>query len=151
GGVGDDELGARTRAVHDRVLTKGAPDVNRLFAADAVDEPGRLAPDAIRVLVVADAVLHAVPAENQEVAQHLMARLVDPPRQEHAPRVVRREQREVPSEDLRQRGHVLDELAVEGSAHDAVLGGKLVNGREIGTQQGRIHADDAYSTPAQVL
>src|SRR5690606_35328274 len=138
--VGHDELGARSRAVDDRVLTKGAPDVDRFVPVDAVDEPGRLAPHAVWVFVVADAVLHAISAEDEQIAEDLVARLVDPPRQEHAPRVVGREQREVSPEDLRERGHVFDELSVERRAHDAVLGGKLVNGREIGTQLSRIHA-----------
>ena len=44
--VGNDQLGASALAVDDGVLAEGAAEIDRLFAVDAVDEPGRLPPDA---------------------------------------------------------------------------------------------------------
>src|SRR5262249_40063219 len=91
GRVRRDELGPPVAADEDGVLTKYSPAGDGFVALHAVDEPGRLAPRAFRLLFVAHASLDPVAAEDQQVPQHEVAALVDLARQEHRTRVVRGE------------------------------------------------------------
>src|SRR5687767_4422864 len=93
--IGHEELRARGFDEHDGVLAKNPPERNSLVAGNAVDEPGWLAPGSFRLLIVADALFHPIRPENEQVAQHLVARLVHSPREQHAARVVRGYDREV--------------------------------------------------------
>src|SRR5580704_663680 len=92
--IRDDDLRPRVAAEDDRVLAEHAPEGHGLLAIHAVDEPGGLAPGALRVLFVSDAGLDPVDAENQEVAHDDVPLLVDFARQKHRPGVVRRQDRE---------------------------------------------------------
>src|SRR5262249_19062181 len=124
----------------DRVLTKDAAERDRLFAVHAVNQPGRLAPDALGLGLRADAWLDPVAAENQEIAKHEVPLLVDPAGQEHRTGIVRRENREARSEQRRERSEVLRDLAVERHPDVTGLRGQLVDRREVRAEEGLVHA-----------
>ena len=57
------------------------PNAERLVAVHPVHEPGRLAPRALGLLLVADALLDAVAAEHEHVAEDRVAGVVHLARQ----------------------------------------------------------------------
>jgi hypothetical protein len=104
-----------------------------------VDEPRRLAPQALGLLFVAQALLDPVAAEDEQIAEHDVAGLVDPAREQHAARVVGREQRELLGQDLGQRRLIGARLTVERHAHRAGRRGDLVDGGEVRAEEVGIH------------
>jgi len=132
--IGDDELRARVATEHDGVLTKGPAENHGFIAIDPVNDPRGFAPDAFRLLFVPHAVLDAVTAENQEIAQDGVARFVDSPRKEHGSRIVRGQNCESLPEERRKRFEISNDLAVERHAKRAIFGRKLVKGRQVGAK-----------------
>src|SRR5262249_34243212 len=124
----------------------------RLVSLDAVHQPRGLAPHAFGLLFVADALLDAEAAEHEQIAHHLMPALVDPPRQQHRPRVVGSEQREALVQQLGHLAHVGDELAVERNAQHPLMRRQLVNRRQVRTEKILIHGygRKRYPTPRTV-
>src|ERR1700690_4430606 len=139
--VGHDELGARACADDDRVLAEDAPEADCFVAVHAVNDPRRLAPGSFRVILVADAGLDAVHAENEQIAHHLVALLVDLPREEHRPRVICREHGERLLQQIRQRTGVGDGVAVERHADQSRRRAKLVDRGQVAAQKVLIHGD----------
>lgn len=110
-----------------------------LLAVHAVDDPAGFTPHAVGLLLVADALIDAVTAEDEEVAEHDVAGLVDAPGEEHAAGVVGREDGELAGQDLGDRGGLGGLVTVERDPEQAGSGGDLVDGGEVRAEQVRIH------------
>lgn len=94
--IGYDDLGSRAPAQDDGVLSEHPPERDGLVAIHPMNEPCRLAPSPLRILLVSNACLYPVHAQDDEVAHHLMALLVDLARQEHRSGIVRGQHGEGP-------------------------------------------------------
>src|SRR5262249_45212949 len=126
-------------AVHDRVLPEDSAESDGFVAVDSHDEPSGLAPQALRLVLVADRLLDPVTTQHQKVAHHLVALLVHPTRQQHRTWIVSREKGESLVERFGQFALVAQDLAVERSAEKAGRGGQLVDRRQVRAQKAVIH------------
>lgn len=117
GRVGDNQLGALTVAIDDRVLAEGAPKIHRFFAIDVVYKPGRLSPRDFGFILVADALFDAIASQNQKFSHHLMSLLVDSSWQQHGSRIVGSKDSEGLLEQRWKRRVVLCHLSIERDAN----------------------------------
>jgi hypothetical protein len=79
--VGNDKFRPRITAEHNRVLPEGSAKIDGFVAIDPVNEPSRLTPRTVGLVIQANAGFHSVAPEHEQISQDKMALLVDFARQ----------------------------------------------------------------------